>query len=448
MFYVRSLLLGFLTALPCLPITLLAQEELPNPRFPILDWDGDGSSDITTFENQSDGSKNELVYRYRESSTGIIPKAIEFGASEDKPALGDYDGDGVTDIVIVEERESDLIWTQRIVGSANTSVALGTVQDFVLSGCDLDGDGTSDQAVIGQETGLRYLNATEEEVTVPLSLLEGEVPTHAACGDIDGDGTWEVVLAVATTTSRRLVVFSSSTGEQRYEVEIKDPRDLFLFDSNDDGFLDIGLFRKKKRRAFFETYAGGADLSSFTRARSKLKGGKRVDGATALFDLSSASWNILFYGTGGVLYEQTVPSGRVTRFLESTVEGHELFQPSDVSFTGVSELEDPEGRCVSIEDFADGINGRLFKLSEHGGLVILIPQCSYRPVKLAISYLGKIISTTTNSGGANGDSCGPRIHFRNSQNPSDFDDGILVEVTAADKQIYCYRVNQISNRVD
>lgn len=413
----------------------------------MLDFDGDGISDITVFEDQADGSPNELVFTHRESSTGDVSSSVEFGKSSDIPALGDYDGDLVTDYVVVREEDSVLKWVRK-GKSGNTSTTLGRTDDFVITGCDYDDDGGVDPAVYRSGEGIYYLNYLNEEVNIPVSLNDGDVPVKVACADLDNDGNRETLFALHTESGYRLAIFGSD-GKRVFQTAISEPTNIFVYDSNDDDLFDIGMYRKKRRRAFMQTLVQGKKFT-FSRKRTKLKGGKRTSSAMALYDGEKNSWELLFHGKGGSFFSRNEATGRVVRSSLSSIRGDELLSPHTLESTGTSPVDDPNELCSTIEDMPDGANGRLWKPSEQGGLVVLFPQCDFRASSVLISYRGKTLYNMEYAGPGNPDSCGDRIHFRaRDRNPGSFPSGLLLVVTSTKKKTYCFQVNgNTGSRID
>jgi hypothetical protein len=430
------------------PFSGLTQEEIEIPGFSLLDFDGDGISDITVLEDQNDGSPNELVYTHRESSTGNFSSPVEFGKSQDIPVLGDYDGDGLTDLVVVREEDEQLNWISRDDEGDTSQVTFGVVGDFVLGGCDFDADGTADEAVFRTDEGLLYLDAQDSPAIIPALLGEGETPVKASCGDLNNDGTWELLLIIQDEKKYALVVFDIE-GEELFRTTTKNPTDMFLFDNDGDGFLDVGLYRKKKRRALFQLFSGNESLN-LTKGKIRIRGGRKTQRATALYDGSRAEWSLLFYGKRGRLFFQDENSNRIVRASIANMNGDELILPQNSEQTGASEVEDPSGLCSTVEDMADGANGRLWKDGDHGGVVALFTRRDgYRAKRVRIMHQGEFLYTMEYTGEANPDEAGPRSHWRDrAHRGSYYPAGIILVVTTTANDTHCYRVDNPGRRTD
>ena len=110
---------------------------LPTPHspLPILDFNGDGTSDIAIFR------KDSGLWAVR----GIT--RIYFGSWWDIPVPCDYNGDGTTDVGIFRDHSG--LWALRGV----SRIYFGTYDDTPLPG-DYSGDGTWEPAIFRESSGL------------------------------------------------------------------------------------------------------------------------------------------------------------------------------------------------------------------------------------------------------------------------------------------------------
>ena len=305
--------------------------------FPLLDLDGDGSSDVVILKDQADGSPDELVYTYRESSTGFLSSAIEFGNSADVPALGDYDGDTVTDIAVVRNTGSSLTWITRIQNGDDTSETLGVPGDFILTGCDFDDDGETDPAVFRLNQGILYLDSEGETQRITVNLRANEQPTRLACGDFDDDQTGEIALVVAKQgrtgpRSRSRIAIFTNSGSEVFSRKIRSPRSIFVFDADGDGDLDLGAFYKRKRTAFLFTYTNNGSLN-FTSRRARLKRAARTITAQALYNAESNSWSVVFRGKRDKFFELNQSNNQVVGSSFARIRGDKLLPTHTVEST-------------------------------------------------------------------------------------------------------------------
>lgn len=78
----------------------MAEVRYPAPG----DYDGDGKTDFAGYYVAPD---NRLIWRYKESSTGIV-RDVHWGTKGDRPVPGYYDGDNKTDLAVF--RPGDATW--------------------------------------------------------------------------------------------------------------------------------------------------------------------------------------------------------------------------------------------------------------------------------------------------------------------------------------------------
>ena len=113
---------------------------------------------------------------------------MQFGSSEDKPALGDYDGDGKADIAVYRPSQGDWYWTNSSDGSFHGE-QFGIETD-VISPADYDGNGKTDLAVFRPSNGYWYIRYTGRgTVTATQFGITEDIP---AAADFDGDGKADI----------------------------------------------------------------------------------------------------------------------------------------------------------------------------------------------------------------------------------------------------------------
>lgn len=150
----------------------------PNPLVDVLDFDGDGKTDMTVIRTAG-GSATWYVNR---SSQGFFAQG--WGAIGDVFVPQDYDGDGKTDIAVYRGGT----WYIFQSSSATLSVVnFGIAGDDPTIVDDYDGDGKADPAVVRNGGGLKtwYVLGSTSGFSFRQWGLSSDTPVP---GDFDGDG--------------------------------------------------------------------------------------------------------------------------------------------------------------------------------------------------------------------------------------------------------------------
>jgi subtilisin-like proprotein convertase family protein len=189
------------------------------------DVNADGSSDVAGYLGDYDGNGRTDIAVFRPSTGQWFVQnqaAVQFGLPGDIPVPGDYDGNGTTERAVF--RPSSSTWFVQNQGS----VPFGAPGDIPVP-ADYDGNGTTDRAVFRPATGEWIV---QNQATVQFGL-PGDVPVP---GDYDGNGT----------TDR--AVYRPSNGlwfvQNQATVQFGLPGDIPLRgDFNGDGLMDRAVFR-------------------------------------------------------------------------------------------------------------------------------------------------------------------------------------------------------------
>ncbi len=249
---------------------------------PVSDFDGDGRSDLSVFR-----PSNGVWYASRSSDGGF--RAQAFGLSTDKPAPGDYDGDGSTDNAVFR----DGIWH-----ISNSSNGTYRAEQFGITGdlpttADFDGDGRSDLAVFRPSTGVWYVrNSFNNSFRAQAFGLSTDKPTVA---DFDGDGRADI--AVFRPSTGVWWIYQSSNNAYRSQQFGLNGDIPVAADYDADGLADLAVFRPSNGVWYIAQSGGGGvrivqwGLGSDRPTPGDFDGDNRAD--LAVFRPSDGVWYIL-----------------------------------------------------------------------------------------------------------------------------------------------------------
>lgn len=137
---------------------------------------------------------------------------FEWGASADRPLVGDFDGDGKTDVTVY--RPSTGEWFIRYSSRGFSSSAFGYFQwgaaDDVTVQADYDGDGATDVGVYRPSTGYWYLRYSSEAFVAgstshPWTFLLGGPGLAPHARDVDGDGRTDMTVVGSPVMNWHLI---------------------------------------------------------------------------------------------------------------------------------------------------------------------------------------------------------------------------------------------------
>jgi hypothetical protein len=164
------------------------------------DIDADGDLEIVV------GAEDNNIYAWNSDGTDVTGWPISTGGEIlNSPAMADLDEDGDLEIVAGSADGSVYAWHHD--GTLYWSMAIGPVYESSPAAADIDGDGAL-EIVIGSESGLHAIN---HDGTLLWSNSIGST-SSPALGDINADGALEIVVGTSSLAPANEVHLLSNDG--------------------------------------------------------------------------------------------------------------------------------------------------------------------------------------------------------------------------------------------
>jgi FG-GAP-like repeat len=171
--------------------------------------------------------------------------------------LGDFDGDGLTDVAISDPGAAELIFYRQTVGLGLAEPArFPAFADIAsLSAADVDGDGKSELGVLSiKEKVIGLSRFKNDRLSFPQPLDVTGEPLAMELADIDGDGNADCVYVSKSNDTRTLRAIlnvgaaqNKPTDSQKTVLAVlkklsADPDGLKVLDVDQDGLQDVLIF--------------------------------------------------------------------------------------------------------------------------------------------------------------------------------------------------------------
>jgi hypothetical protein len=255
----------FVALIGCTFNTVFAQDDFPPPppskASRVLDFDGDGASDLTVARDVVPGN---LIWYIKLSSGSFI--AQQFGVNNDWFVPEYYDSDNKADIAVW--RQGDFTNQQGyfyILRSTNGTVQVipwGLWLDTPEKTQDFDGDNLADPTTVRFPSGGKLTWYTILSITGQVRVSTfGTVATDGPIrGDFDGDGKADLAVRRCQGTQNSFVIRPSSGG-LAYTVPFGlcgNPGDMSVAgDFDGDGKSDVATYRWSAAQWRYKSSASG-----------------------------------------------------------------------------------------------------------------------------------------------------------------------------------------------
>ncbi|MBK8466079.1 MAG: CSLREA domain-containing protein [Chloracidobacterium sp.] len=211
------------------------------PRRTAFDYDGDGKSDFSVFRPAGPfGSE----WYFQLSQDGFV--GFPFGVSSDKIVPADYNGDGMTDVVVLRTFASTIYW----YGPIGPGSGYFGLPGDLPTPADYDGIGRAQLSVFRPSTGVWWRRAANG---VTYGVQFGGSTSKPTIGDFDGDGKADIAVFSDGYWAR----INSSTGST-YQEQFGNSSDVAVpADYDGDGKADLAVFRVPTGTWYIRLAGGG-----------------------------------------------------------------------------------------------------------------------------------------------------------------------------------------------
>jgi uncharacterized delta-60 repeat protein len=201
------------------------------------DYDGGGMADMGVFRPATGEWFTKTVYTNNCPPMTCGETIIQFGASGDIPAPGDFDGDGMTDRAVFRPSGGD--WYILFSSGGFGGIHFGQNGDQPVTG-DYDGDGKSDIAVIRRENGNIFWYILQSSDNQFVGLQFGLSEDKTVIADYNADAKTDIAVWRPSNGTWYLLTNYTDFSATQFgaQGDIPEP-----FDYDRDRKADFAVFR-------------------------------------------------------------------------------------------------------------------------------------------------------------------------------------------------------------
>jgi hypothetical protein len=185
----------------------------------------------------------------------FYPLAAGQGSEKRDLVIGDFDGDGLSDVVVSDPGAAEIIWYKQVagVGLAEPARFPSLAEADALSAADIDSDGKSELGVLSiKEKTIGISKFEAGRLTFPKAVdLTGE-PRAMELTDIDGDKSADCVYISRSQSDVRSlrIIYNVAKADANDALAVElpqlatNPQAIKVIDVDHDGLKDVLIFVK------------------------------------------------------------------------------------------------------------------------------------------------------------------------------------------------------------
>lgn len=397
-----------------------------------LDIDGDTVTDLITYGNVDNFDKIPYLLNLTKTDSQylILGNSLnEFASSSD------YYGSENSDIVFINiNNKNEAIWN--IVSTDNINdikINFGTKNDILISGCNFNGDSKKDLAFIRRKKLFTREVLNKKVISKKITLPPNKTIKEIRCFD-SNQNTIDELIVLYKKRNKTIIKAYNELGKEILKIRARNISHLSSFDNK-----YIAFSKELKKRGVIKVVDSSKKeiLKINTKKIENFYSGKRYNSKNNLE-------NTFIFLNKNNIYQYDFPSKKLG-ILSVNDTSTNLVLPNDSYIDSTKKDSNDNKLCQETHSAHDGKNGFLWKESEFGGLVVLLPSSitKYKFNAVDVYKDNNKIESLKFSSIANG----YRQHWRSHKNSWNFPDYSTVIAKLSNYNI-CWKIGKSSQRND